>query len=443
MASAHCLLAQKCTLGSPALVHHLPGASNRLESSCNPDLFVSAAHAPHGHPELRRRAAGLDGAHAGCHSNLRLVNSARIRHWRRASSKREGGLGTEEKEREKDNKKAAENGASSGERENGLPPGPLADIAQAAESVTEAATEVLHEVELATESLQSLIEEVPAPVAPISEQKTALITVAFWVAAAAVFGAGVGIVQGPGKASEYFAGYILEQSLSVDNLFVFVLIFKYFQVPLDYQNRVLSWGIAGAVVFRALLIGLGAATVQEFTAVNLVFAGILLFSSFKLLQGDDDEDEDLSDNYIVKTCSKLINSTDYYDGNNFFTVVDGVKRATPLLLTLAVVELSDIAFAVDSIPAVFGVTHDPFIVFSSNIFAIICLRSLYTLVAGVMKDLRFLQPSIAIVLGFVGAKLIAEFAGLQVPTESSLAVVIGVLGSGIFLSLKFPEEKED
>ncbi|GAY60766.1 hypothetical protein CUMW_204590 [Citrus unshiu] len=259
-------------------------------------------------------------------------------------------------------------------------------------------------------------------------------TVAFCVSTAVAFGLGVGFIEGASKASEFFAGYILEQSLSVDNLFVFVLIFKYFKVPVMYQNRVLSYGIAGAIVFRLSLILLGTATLQRFEAVNLVLAGILLFSSFKLFASEED-DTDLSDNFIVKTCQRFIPVTTYYDGNRFFTNQDGMRKATPLLLTVAVIELSDIAFAVDSIPAVFGVTRDPFIVFSSNLFAILGLRSLFTLISEGMADLEYLQPSIAVVLGFIGCKMILDYFGFHISTEASLSFVATSLSAGVLLSL--------
>ncbi|XP_010543350.1 PREDICTED: thylakoid membrane protein TERC, chloroplastic [Tarenaya hassleriana] len=264
--------------------------------------------------------------------------------------------------------------------------------------------------------------------------KTSFKTVALCVSAAVVFGIGVGLKDGLGKASEFFAGYLLEQSLSVDNLFVFVLIFKYFKVPLMYQNRVLSYGISGAVIFRLSLILLGTATLQRFEAVNLLLAVILLYSSFKLF-GSEEDDTDLSDNFIVKTCRRFIPVTSSYDGDRFFTKQGGIWKATPLLLTVAVIELSDIAFAVDSIPAVFGVTRDPFIVFSSNIFAILGLRSLYTLISEGMEELEYLQPSIAIVLGFIGCKMILDFFGFHISTEASLGVVALSLSAGVLLSL--------
>ncbi|XP_030495712.2 thylakoid membrane protein TERC, chloroplastic isoform X2 [Cannabis sativa] len=239
--------------------------------------------------------------------------------------------------------------------------------------------------------------------------------VALWVSAAVAFGIALGLKEGGEKATEFFTGYILEQSLSVDNLFVFVLIFKYFKVPSMYQNQVLSYGIVGAVVFRLTIILLGTATLQLFAT--------------------EEDDTDLSDNFIVKTCQKVIPVTASYDGNRFFTAQDGVWKATPLLLTVAVIELSDIAFAVDSIPAVFGCTRDPFIVYTSNIFAILGLRSLYTLISEGMSDLVYLQPSIGVVLGFIGCKMILDFFGFHISTEMSLGFVATSLSAGVALSL--------
>ncbi|XP_058215734.1 thylakoid membrane protein TERC, chloroplastic isoform X4 [Rhododendron vialii] len=231
-------------------------------------------------------------------------------------------------------------------------------------------------------------------------------TVALCVSTAVAFGVGLGFKDGVGKASEFFAGYLLEQSLSVDNLFVFVLIFKYFKVPLSYQNRVLSYGIAGAIVFRLSIILLGSVTLQ----IRGSKPGTGCNTSLLIIQAN-------------------------YDGNRFITLQDGVWKATPLLLTVAVIELSDIAFAVDSIPAVFGVTRDPFIVFTSNLFAILGLRSLYTLISEGMADLEYLQPSIGVVLGFIGCKMILDFFGYHVSTEVSLGVVATTLTAGVLLSL--------
>jgi len=179
-----------------------------------------------------------------------------------------------------------------------------------------------------------------------------------WVGAAVVFGGAMWSVYGSRTGEEFFAGYLVEQSLSIDNLFVFLLLFEYFKVPLQYQDRVLNWGIYGAVVMRAIMIGLGAAAIHNFHAILLVFAAILVYSSGKVLfGGEDDGDDDPGDNSIVKFSRALIKSTDEYDGDRFFTLVEGVRRATPLFICMIAVEISDIVFAVDSIPAVFGVTE--------------------------------------------------------------------------------------
>ncbi|RCV15260.1 hypothetical protein SEVIR_3G045200v4 [Setaria viridis] len=275
----------------------------------------------------------------------------------------------------------------------------------------------------------------------ITGKGSAIRRVTLVILAAVLFGISIALRDGSEKASEYFAGYLLEQSLSVDNLFVFVLVFKYFKVPKEYQNRVLSYGIAGAVVFRAAMIVLGIATIEKFEAVNLLLALILLFTSYKLF-AEEEEESDLSDNFIVKTCQKFIPVTDYYDGDRFFTIQDGLGKATPLLLTLAVIELSDIAFAIDSIPAVFGVTRDPLIILSSNIFAISGLRSLYVLISESMAELEYLQPSIGIVLGFIGTKMVFDFFGYHIPTEASLAIVTTCLSGGVILSLRKASKEE-
>ncbi|KAG0496008.1 hypothetical protein HPP92_000699 [Vanilla planifolia] len=274
------------------------------------------------------------------------------------------------------------------------------------------------------------------------KRQSSVRVVALCVLSALAFGVFLGWKDGIGKASEFFAGYILEQSLSVDNLFVFVLIFKYFKVPTEYQSQVLSYGIAGAIIFRAIIILLGTVAIQRLEAVNLVLALILLFSSYKLFSGEE-EDTDLADNLIVKACQKFIPVTAHYNGNQFITMEDSVWKATPLLLTVAVIELSDIAFAIDSIPAVFGVTGDPFIVFSSNLFAISGLRSLYALVSQSMSDLEYLQPAIGIVLGFIGTKMIFDFFGYHISTEVSLGFVATSITFATLLSLWKKSNSED
>ena len=215
-----------------------------------------------------------------------------------------------------------------------------------------------------------VIDEPPQP----DIYKQAIERTLLWVGLAGVFGLGLGAIAGTATAEEFFAGYLVEQSLSVDNLFVFLLLFEYFQVPLRSQDRVLNWGIYGAVVMRALMIGVGAAALERFHAILLVFAGILVYSSAKtLIPGDDDEEEeDLNDNAIVKFSRKLFESTDKFDGSNFFTVENGVKMATPLFICMIALEISDVVFAVDSIPAVFGVTS-----VRSNVLYILCCSELF------------------------------------------------------------------
>jgi TerC family integral membrane protein len=190
--------------------------------------------------------------------------------------------------------------------------------------------------------------------------ETAIRRTAGWVAAAIGFGTALGFFAGSKTSEEFFAGYLLEQSLSIDNLLVFLLLFEYFKIPMENQNRILNWGIIGAIVMRAVMIGVGAIAIQKFHAVLLVFAGILIFSSTKVIfvgSKDEDDTQDLSENQIIKFSNSLINSTDKFDGDRFFTVIDGIRKATPMLLCMIAVEVSDVVFAIDSIPAVFGVTE--------------------------------------------------------------------------------------
>ena len=264
-----------------------------------------------------------------------------------------------------------------------------------------------------------------------------------WVALAGVFSTGLLFFFGQETAEEFVAGYLVEQSLSVDNLFVFLVLFDYFRVPLAYQDRVLSWGIYGAVVMRGIMIGLGAVALYEFRGVLLVFAGILIYSSAQVLVGgEEEEEEDMGDNAIVQFAMKVTDSTDKFDGDRFFTMVDGVRKATPLFLCMVAVEISDVVFAVDSVPAVFGVTENPLIVFTSNMFAIMGLRSLYVILSKAAKDLEYLEPAVAIVLGFIGSKMIAEYFGYEIPTPTALAFVGSILAGGIGLSVYTREGEE-
>jgi len=260
-----------------------------------------------------------------------------------------------------------------------------------------------------------------------------------YVGAATAFGLGILYKFGFDPAAEFFAGYLVEQSLSIDNLFVFLLLFDYFKVPLALQDRVLSYGIYGSVVMRAGMIGLGAVALERFHAILLVFAGILIYSSVTVLiglisEGEEDE-EDMEENMIVKFSKSLFSATDKFDGNKFFTLEDGIKKVTPLFLCLVAVEISDVVFAVDSVPAVFGVTENALIVFTSNMFAILGLRSLYTILSKAAKDLEYLEPAVAVVLGFIGSKMVAEYFGTIISTEFSLGVVATCLCAGVGLSV--------
>ena len=249
-----------------------------------------------------------------------------------------------------------------------------------------------------------------------------------------LFGIGTYYFRGDEAGLEFFTGYLVEQSLSVDNLFVFLMLFNYFKVPSQHQDRVLTWGIIGAVGMRGVMIIFGIQMIERFQIVTLIFAGILLLSAYKLLTENGD-DEDLSDNFVLKISNYVVKSTTEYDGDRFFTKDKGSSVATPLLMCLICIEISDLVFAVDSIPAVLGVSHDPFIVYTSNIFAIMGLRSLYTVVAKAVQDMKYLKPAVALVLGFVGGKMIGEYYHKSISTGLSLCVVIFLIAGGVVLSL--------
>eukprot|EP00752_Nemacystus_decipiens_P006834 g6136.t1 len=257
------------------------------------------------------------------------------------------------------------------------------------------------------------------------------------IALSCCFGLVTMMIRGQQSGLEFFAGYLVEQSLSVDNLFVFLMTFDYFQVPLEHQGRVLTWGIVGAILMRGVMIAFGVAAVKRFEWITVVFAAILLVSSYKLLVETEDEDHDLSQNTLVRMSNRLVGAVDEYDGDRFFTRLGGKGRtvATPLLLCLVCIELSDFVFAVDSIPAVLGISQDPFIVFSSNLFAIMGLRSIYVIIAQLVSQLPYLKPAVALVLGFVGCKMLLEFVRIKISTGLSLLVVLSLISGGVALSL--------
>ncbi|MDO4641889.1 MAG: TerC family protein [Neisseria sp.] len=239
------------------------------------------------------------------------------------------------------------------------------------------------------------------------------------------------------KVMEFFTGYVLEKSLAVDNLFVFLMIFSYFKVPSQYQHRVLLYGVFGAIVLRAAMVFIGAVLVREFSWVLYIFGAFLLYTGLKMLKhGGDDEEEDLSQNKMLIWLQKHIRVSSNLNGEKFFIVENAKRVATPLLLVLIMVELSDVVFAVDSIPAIFAVTTDPFIVLTSNIFAILGLRAMYFLLADIADRFIFLNYGLAFVLSFIGIKMLIV-KWVHIPVGASLAVVFGALGVSILISLLY------
>jgi tellurite resistance protein TerC len=262
-----------------------------------------------------------------------------------------------------------------------------------------------------------------------------------WIIMGTSFGGVIWWLEGGTLASEYITGYILEKSLSVDNIFVFALIFSYFSVPPKFQHNVLFWGIFGALVFRAIFIFAGVALLEQFHWMIYVFGGFLLFTGVRMLFHDDEEVHP-ERNPVLKGLRKVFPIARDYDGGRFFTVENGRRMATPLLAVLVVVETTDIIFAVDSIPAILAVTQDQFLVFSSNAFAILGLRALYFLLAGVMDRFIYLRAGLALVLVYVGIKmLISEF--YEIPTLVSLGVIAVVLTAAVLMSLRAttPEQR--
>ena len=261
-----------------------------------------------------------------------------------------------------------------------------------------------------------------------------------WVALALAFGAGVYAFMGRDAGLEYFAGYLIEKALSVDNIFVFVLIFGYFRVPPRYQHRVLFWGILGALVMRGAMIGAGAYLIQHFHWIIYVFGAFLVFTGIRMAT-QDEHDIHPDKNPVIRLLRRLLPVTADYHGQKFFVrdEVGGRSRlvATPLLVVLTLVETTDLIFAVDSIPAIFAITQDPFIVYSSNVFAILGLRALYFLLAGVIHRFHYLKAGLSAVLVFVGAKMLLSDI-YKIPVGLSLGVVAFVLAASVAASLLWP-----
>jgi tellurite resistance protein TerC len=240
-------------------------------------------------------------------------------------------------------------------------------------------------------------------------------------------------VNGRTAAVEYLTGYLVEKSLSLDNIFVIALIFSFFHVPLQYQHRVLFWGILGALIMRGLMIGAGVALIKRFHWIIYVFGGFLIFTAFKMLFAKEEKPH-LEDNRVIKLARRLFPVSPQLDGHAFFTHWNGRRAVTPLFLVLLLVESMDIIFAVDSIPAIFGVTQDPFIVFTSNIFAILGLRSLYFALAKLLDQFRYLHLSLVAILAYIGAKML--LSGIyHISSWVSLCIIGGIVFLGIFASI--------
>jgi tellurite resistance protein TerC len=260
-----------------------------------------------------------------------------------------------------------------------------------------------------------------------------------WVALALLFNLGVGHYMGDEKGLEFFTGYVIEKSLSVDNVFVFALLFSYFAVPAVYQHKVLFWGIFGALVMRAIMIFVGAALIEKFAWIIYVFGAFLILTGIKMIVKREEEIHP-ERNPLVRWFKKLMPVTSDYRGDKFFVRENGIRMATPLFVVLLLVEFSDLIFAVDSIPAIFAVTKDPFIVYTSNVFAILGLRSLYFALAGVMDKFHYLKIGLGVVLSFVGVKMLLGHTPWKIDTHVSLGVIVVVLAASIVLSLLRPRK---
>ena len=241
-------------------------------------------------------------------------------------------------------------------------------------------------------------------------------------------------LTGAEAAVQYFTGYLVEKSLSVDNIFVIAMVFAHFQVPLAQQHRVLFWGILGAVVLRGIMIFGGVAVLERFDWVVYLLGALLLYSAASMLVVRHDNVA-LEENAVVRMVRRFYPVTTEFHGSRFFIKLNGVRTATPLFLALVLVETSDVMFAIDSIPAIFAITRDPFIIFTSNVFAILGLRSLYFVLAGLMEKFRYLKMSLVFLLAFIGVKMIL-LHHYPIPTEVSLAVIGGILAVGVIASMK-------
>ncbi|MGV3753875.1 MAG: TerC family protein [Verrucomicrobiota bacterium] len=258
-----------------------------------------------------------------------------------------------------------------------------------------------------------------------------------WVVLALIFNAGIWYFSGSQKALEFFTGYVIEKSLSVDNVFVIALLFSYFAVPREYQHKVLFWGILGALVMRATMIGLGTVLITQFAWIIYIFGAFLILTGLKMIFKKEEEIHPEA-NPVVRWFKRVYPVTKEYRGDSFFVRENGVRMATPLFVVLICVEMTDLIFAVDSIPAIFAVTQDPFIVYTSNVFAILGLRSLYFALSGMMHKFHYLKLGLGVILVFVGIKMLLAHTAYKLDTLFSLAVVALILVTSVVVSLLRP-----
>ena len=270
--------------------------------------------------------------------------------------------------------------------------------------------------------------------------REAAVWVAVWMALACAFGFWTWYEAGAERGLEFFAGYLIEQALSVDNIFVFIIIFKYFATPPEYRHRVLFWGILGAVLLRGLFVVLGVALISQFRWVLYVFGVFLVYTGIKILRHSEME-MDPEQNPAIRFLQRHLRIVNRHEGQKFLVRQDGKLWATPLLVVLLVIEATDVVFAVDSIPAIFGVTDDPFIIFTSNIFAVLGLRALYFVLHGLMNKFDFLHYGLGLVLAFVGMKMLLS-QWVHIPIQWSLGVIVALLGGSILLSWFFDPKKK-
>ena len=270
--------------------------------------------------------------------------------------------------------------------------------------------------------------------------KEASIWTVVWISISLLFNLGIYFYAGPEPALQFLTGYLIEKSLSVDNIFVFVMLFSYFNVPVIYQHRVLFWGIIGALIMRGALIGVGAFLIAQFHWVIYIFGAFLIFTGIRMAV-QKDEHVDVEANGVVKLLRRVMPVTTNYHGHDFFVRNAGKLFATPLFVVLLIVETTDLIFALDSIPAIFAVTRDPFLVYTSNVFAILGLRSLYFLLAEVVTKFRFLKLGLSAILVFVGVKMLIVDI-FHIPIVLSLGVIASILAISIIASLVLPEAAE-